>query len=617
MPDYTLIDSDAAAGELAGLLIGTARVRPTAVVTIAAGQQEPYINVDTLATELKGLVDVYLIATGPHTWRFSQNMEEGTQVYGGAGRVYPVGHEWVRDLSRSPLRFAWGKHEGPRATARLIDDGLDMAAAAGLLGKTTESSKRVRREGTVRRAENERGWIDFGKGGLDLGVVPPQLAEPDMPIERILQEGMVVSGVLDLETRWFDIRESRLSPADALARYQIGDVVLAEIGEVHGELATARLLPSLVVKLAQADVSMDGADLRTLLTPGEVVAARVLATSPWWLTLLEADDDPVAAASIYAGGPPWLLPPSLDPKPEADEDLPASSLVVAAVPPDTADDTQMLPMVAPTDPPKPRFIPAHMPARRGEHPRPGLPPRQSADLPATSDAAVRGLSLKVDELQARTRTLESQVAELHEELAGVRYERDQLEALKTTAERHAERLDRELRKSRSALRKMASTQPYAAPAFADPERGFRYLVETAWARRVPVGEQPLRPLSAYAIGEHFLHSLDTLQGVTTEKVADVVVELLTGTAETSAGRQMHRLRTGPGGDDPIRQRTADGATCWRVALQQNTPSARRLHAWRLADRSWELSSVRKHDDFVADRRLPTLYGVGWGDTGRR
>ena len=47
----------------------------------------------------------------------------------------------------------------------------------------------------------------------------------------------------------------------------------------------------------------------------------MLATAPWWLTLLDVDEAPVAAASIYAGGPPWLLPPvekeaAFDQKPE-------------------------------------------------------------------------------------------------------------------------------------------------------------------------------------------------------------------------------------------------------------------------------------------------------------
>jgi hypothetical protein len=209
---------------------------------------------------------------------------------------------------------------------------------------------------------------------------------------------------------------------------------------------------------------------------------------------------------------------------------------------------------------------------------------------------VQGLSLKVSELQARSRTLELELADLRDEVAAMRYERDQLESLKRAAEARANRFEAELRKSRMALRRATSSRPIAAPEFADRERGFRHLVDAAWARRIPVAEQPARELPAYVVTETFLDSLGTLEGIATEKVADVVMELLTGIAETSPVRDMHRMRTGAGGDNPARQRAQDGAVCWRIALQVNTPSARRLHAWKLPDGRWELSSVRKHDD---------------------
>lgn len=564
--DYTLIDSETAAVELAGLLNGASRVRPIAVVTIAAGQAEPYIDVAKVAAELHGLADVYLIPTGPRTWAFSGRMHESTAVYGGAGRVYPVGHEWVHDVMRSPLRFAWRAADGPKATERLIDDGLRMAAAAGLLDRAASSSRTVRREGVVKRAENERAWVDFGGGGFDaIGIVPPQLAEPDLPIERVLAPGMVVAGAFDPKSRWFDIRQSRQSPAEALACYQTGDVILVEITQVRAESAVARVFPSLTVDLARADVTSGDADLRALLSAGEVVTARVLGKSPWWLTLLEVDEDPVRAASVYPGGPPWLLPPvpaEPEPDPEPEE----------AAPPAPAPS----PLAMRPRPRKPAFSPAQMPPRRGGHIH---------------------LERKAEDLQSRINTLEPRLAALEEELKGVRYERDQLEGLMNDAEDRVARLEAELKKSRSALRKASSRRSAEVPQFADRERGFRYLVETAWARRIPVGEQPARPLPDYLITERFLDSVDAVQGITPEKIADVVMELLTGIAESSAGRDMHRLRTGTGGDTPVRLRDSDGAICWRIALQVGTPSARRLHAWKLPDGRWELSSVRKHDDF--------------------
>jgi len=78
-------------------------------------------------------------------------------------------------------------------------------------------------------------------------------------------------------------------------------------------------------------------------------------------------------------------------------------------------------------------------------------------------------------------------------------------------------------------------------------------------------------------------------------VADVVVDVLTGLAENSTGRDMHPLRSGTGGDDDVLRR--EGYTCWRVAIQRRSPQARRLHFWRSAD-DIELSRVVLHDDYA-------------------
>ena len=61
---------------------------------------------------------------------------------------------------------------------------------------------------------------------------------------------------------------------------------------------------------------------------------------------------------------------------------------------------------------------------------------------------------------------------------------------------------------------------------------------------------------------------------------------------------MHRLRTGLGGDDPVRVRK-DGAAAWRASLQVNTPSARRIHYWVLPNGQVEFARVATHDDYDA------------------
>ena len=118
------------------------------------------------------------------------------------------------------------------------------------------------------------------------------------------------------------------------------------------------------------------------------------------------------------------------------------------------------------------------------------------------------------------------------------------------------------------------------------------------ARRIPAAEKSARPLGRWSIGPQFIDCLDEVQGVDRSKVVDVIVEIVTGLVHEIKGRDLHQLRSGFGGDDaPVTR--PDGSTCWRAALQQKTPSARRLHFWMLNDGSIELSSVRLHDDFRA------------------
>ncbi|OKL55185.1 hypothetical protein BSZ39_00335 [Bowdeniella nasicola] len=85
-----------------------------------------------------------------------------------------------------------------------------------------------------------------------------------------------------------------------------------------------------------------------------------------------------------------------------------------------------------------------------------------------------------------------------------------------------------------------------------------------------------------------------MHGIDQQKIVEVVVDVLTGRAAELDSRALHRLRTGPGGDDPYRER-ADGAKAYRVAIERNSPSARRLHYWK-AGETYEFARVVLHDD---------------------
>lgn len=596
---------------LAALLNGDSRTKPTVVVTVASGHTEPYADVERIAAEIGDLADLYLVTTGGHTWAFSNKMTPGTQVYGGAGRVYPVGLSWNIDLKQAPLRFAWSKSEGRKLTGQLIDDALDMAAAAGLFDSARTASTRERRAGTVRSIMSERALVDLGSG--DLASIPPQLAQAGVPIERVLAPGMHVDGVLEKKSRWLDIRESRPTAEEALKTYAAGDVVPAEVRSVLAGSAGLRLHPDVTVELFRSEVTGDpDDDLQALLTPGEVVLARVVATGPKWrLSLREVrEHDTVREAlALYAGGPPWLDPDAPPPAVvEHVEPEPSPAVIEPVQPVETAAEPDTEP--APQAPPKPAIpSPAMMPRRKGEPvravrptptptPAPSPEPVPEKEHPPAKKAAVQSMSLQVTAIKAEKAHLEAELAELRDQVSGLRNERVQFAKDLARAARQVETRDAELARMRSQLRraKQRTAPPdVALPVFADRERGFRHLVEASWARRIPVGEQPTRPLPDFAIGERFLDSVDALEGIAVDKIADVVMEVLTGLAEQSTGRELHQLRTSAGGNAAPQSR-ADGAVCYRVSMQIHTPSARRLHFWKCPDGTIELSRVVVHDD---------------------
>src|SRR5690606_35472188 len=156
-------------------------------------------------------------------------MPQGTPVYGGASRVYPVGVEWVHDLSRSPLRFAYDDAEGTRVHERLDQDALTAAACAGLAGSTAApgGSTTGRR---VLGVVGTRALVQTSAG--ETAHVAQVLTLPIVPIDRLLAPRMRLRGVLDHGTRRFDVRgmlpDSAAQLALVQAAYPPGAVVPAQ-----------------------------------------------------------------------------------------------------------------------------------------------------------------------------------------------------------------------------------------------------------------------------------------------------------------------------------------------------------------------------------------------------
>ena len=94
-PEVRRVGSVAEARELAHRLLTPGRLWPVVVLTIPGGHDEPFGDPAEIKEAVGDLADVVLMPTSDVSWAFSHEMPPMTQVYGGAGRVYPVDHGWV------------------------------------------------------------------------------------------------------------------------------------------------------------------------------------------------------------------------------------------------------------------------------------------------------------------------------------------------------------------------------------------------------------------------------------------------------------------------------------------------------------------------------------------
>ena len=491
----TVIDSPERAQRLADHLLDPQRSRPAVLVTVAAGQPGPYIKVEAIVEAVSELADVYVLATGSITFALSDRLPAMTQVYGGAGRIYPVDPAWQSDPYAAPLRFAFGAAQGPVATDRLIADALGAVHAGG------QSTRRA--GATVHQVDGKvkalfapaRVWVGTTDGGV--ATIWQDLLFPGLPIERVFQRGMRISGALDVEQSRIDVSASVRKPGDALVDYAVGAVVLARVVSLDNIAAMVELYPGVRTGLSATEVTGNPNDqLMTLMSIDEVIPVRVTSRGGhdgrgWRLSMLDVEDDEAIrdSPSLLPGGPPWLVMAELAPEPAVE------------------------------------------------------PSAQKA----------------------------------------------------RTALRTAKQRSQQLAKQLKAAKAEGKGQSDGDVLFLDPEKQFRYDVDVAYAHRISPGDKEIRPLREFRIGPDFLATLKAVEGVERGKVVDVTVEILTDLVTELDGRELHSLREGAGAAERDVRRSSDRARSMRVALQRNTPSARRLHYWKVGE-AIELSRVVVHDD---------------------
>jgi len=655
------VDTPEAAEALALRLLGPGRRWPVVVVTIASSQTEPYIDAEEIKRQVGDLGEVVVLPTGDVSWAFSHAMPRMTQVYGGAGRVYDVGHEWALDAYRSPLRFAYSAHDSARVVDLLVSDALAGAVRAGLAGGPSEPDVPATR-GTVRTIvepttamivlDDDDGLpVTFRADLLDLGL----------PVSRLVRRGQRVAGHLRKDARRIELRRMLRPPLEYLAAYAAGDVILARVAQVADDELVLNPHPTVRVTVPRARITDNPNDMVSdLFTLGETVLARVVTPAPdMQLRLDDVDDDAhVAVPPLLEGGPPWLT--LVDPRAAlaeaqrhsvlegADTERTGTVAALAAAsgtaapglgtpaghPPEPPPTPAQLFGTASEDqasegtgragaaPPVPRGT--SVPAAAG--PDGASPPTGRDGAPADTDGvpdlhgettpsrprAVAAKPVPVAPLfGASAADTQAERQQIGEQKRTIEYLQHQLRSSEELLARREAELASQRAKYRDADKKrqdlvkkvQALTAQQAreaddlSHAFADPEEQFRFEVQLTWARMISAGEKAARPLAGYRLGPDFLRTLDALEGVSRDKVVAVVVEVLTGIAVQKSGRDLHQLRTSDGGGAPYVVRPEDGAQAWRVALQRETPQARRLHYWRLGD-TYELSRVVRHDDMT-------------------
>jgi len=530
------IETEADAKALADYLLNPSRRQPVVVVSRAVGATEATADVEKLREDLTGLADVCEIVTLAASWAFSHVVPPMCQVYGGAGRVYPVGDAWLKDPYVSPLRLAYDFAGRADLTRRLVSDTMSLASRGTYATRVARPGERTVTAEVVGVVAGQ--GLAKLEGESTMGVLWPELVQADLPAERLFAKGMTVRGTFDPDSHRIDVQGMRQDPLAAVGSYKPDDTILVRVATVTPTTCTVELFPGLTVPIPAGDITGDPEpDLRGLMSTGETLPALVVAydadTREWLLSLADAReaDAAVPAPAILPGGPPWLVPPE--------------------------------PAPAPAPAPTATRVARDLQAVEGD-----------------SDVA-RELRLEIEQLAGRLQQANQVNLDLQ----------DQLKAAKTQR-REGQRRSRADRAANE--RTQAENDRHL---FLDESEQFDFEVRLAWARLIPPSDKANWPLRRWTYGPDFFTTLRETQGVSREKVVAVAVDVLTGRDVDLVSRERHQLRTGPGGDDAPRVRNNGQDKAMRVSIQVGTPSARRLHYWQCADGLIELASVRPHDDY--------------------
>ncbi|MGF6824598.1 regulator of replication initiation timing [Microbacterium sp. ZKA21] len=531
------------------------REHPLVLVSTAIGG-ELLFDVDRLRRELDGTADVVTIATGIPSKHLESLLPPKAQVFNGAARSYPPDFGVDPSWARSHLRFP--DHSD---TADLVNDAMAQT------GRRTIQSATAR---TIRRAAGVvQGFVADGSRAmvrLDDGTTVTATADllpPDIPLIDALIVGEPTAGILD----GTELHPEPLEPD--LDAFPNGSHTLALVAKVTDLRATVHLHPRFSAVLRRRDVDTGDSPVGDVLAVGDVIRVRVTRApgKPLALSRTEADPDAplVPALPLVVGGAPWLSEDRDIQRPsDAERDAPAAEPVPAAstapIPSDYATRTDVAVL-----------------AREITSLR--------ADILALTNLVGR-TSGAASASDAEAATLRLENDRLRSQLAAERAERASAEV----------KLDHAVQDRRETGRALRDARRAAERSHVDTTAdGIRFEIERTWGNRTAPGERGRWPLREYTLGAGFIDSLAALDEGQLSKAIRTCVDAITGRDREIPARELHRLRTGEGGDDAYVVRE-DGARCMRSSVEQNVAGARRLHYWELPGDVVELGRIVHHDD---------------------
>ncbi len=537
------------------------RARPLVLISTTA-EGEFVFNADNVAQALDGDADVVTIATGEATYVLENELPPKSHVFNGAARSYPPNFHADPDWQRSLLRFP----------GRDDDDLIEDAVAQIVLRPVAAPVRRTWMRATVElisgSAAGNVARLDDGQRVMVVADVLP----PSVKLTDALEVGGHVEGWLT----GVDLAPEP-EPVD-LAPFVDGVVTLARVMKVtdlRANLVLHPLAPEFALRKRAVVPGVDAGEnedvkVSDVVQVGETVRVRVVPDKNGiGLTLIGADGDLpfVPPLPILRGGTPWLR-----------EGVHA---VAEAAP-------VAVPAAAPMDAPAASAAPPPAPA--GDPVSSGEMVAIREEMAGLKDAFLRlGREVRAGTDLETLDQLRDENTSLSDELRRARG------ALREQTETSG-RLRQEARDARNSRPEpqLSGTRTDRS-AWPDEQQWFRHEVIGTWAARTLASEKQEYPLATYVLGPRFLDSVRDLGDTYTEKVLRGVVDALTNRAAEIPGRQLHRLREGQGGSDPYVSRS-DGALCWRLSLETNTASARRLHYWQLPGGAIELSRVVLHED---------------------